>query len=347
MIQKYKFGKPFETEAVVRDIPCAEGMPKYGNINLEKGFRFTYEMQEKDMVYGLGEANRGINKRGFVYISNCTDDPEHTEDKKSLYGAHNFIIVSGEETFGMFVDYPSALTFDIGYTQQNRLDITCEDADLYLYIIEGTSAYDIVKQFRKIIGRSYIPPKFAFGFGQSRWGYKTAEDFREVVRQYRENHIPMDMLYMDIDYMESFKDFTVNKENFPDFKAFVDEMKAQDIHLIPIIDAGVKIEDGYDIYEEGKAKGYFCKQEDGKEFVGAVWPGWTHFPDVLNPEAREWFGSKYEILTSQGIEGFWNDMNEPAIFYSEKGEKELRDMVDAMQRTRAAALTALPRNCST
>lgn len=329
MIQKYKFGKPFETEAVVRDIPCAEGMPKYGNINLEKGFRFTYEMQEKDMVYGLGEANRGINKRGFVYISNCTDDPEHTEDKKSLYGAHNFIIVSGEETFGIFVDYPSALTFDIGYTQQNRLDITCEDADLYLYIIEGTSAYDIVKQFRKIIGRSYIPPKFAFGFGQSRWGYKTAEDFREVVRQYRENHIPMDMLYMDIDYMESFKDFTVNKENFPDFKAFVDEMKAQDIHLIPIIDAGVKIEDGYDIYEEGKAKGYFCKQEDGKEFVGAVWPGWTHFPDVLNPEAREWFGSKYEILTSQGIEGFWNDMNEPAIFYSEKGEKELRDMVDA------------------
>ena len=201
MVQKYKFGKPFETEAVVRDIPCAEGMPKYGNINLEKGFRFTYEMQEKDMVYGLGEANRGINKRGFVYISNCTDDPEHTEDKKSLYGAHNFIIVSGEETFGMFVDYPSALTFDIGYTQQNRLDITCEDADLYLYIIEGTSAYDIVKQFRKIIGRSYIPPKFAFGFGQSRWGYKTAEDFREVVRQYRENHIPMDMLYMDIDYI--------------------------------------------------------------------------------------------------------------------------------------------------
>ena len=81
MVQKYKFGKPFETEAVVRDIPCAEGMPKYGNINLEKGFRFTYEMQEKDMVYGLGEANRGINKRGFVYISNCTDDPEHTEDK--------------------------------------------------------------------------------------------------------------------------------------------------------------------------------------------------------------------------------------------------------------------------
>ena len=78
-----------------------------------------------------------------------------------------------------------------------------------------------MKQFRKIIGVSYIPPKFAFGFGQSRWGYKTADDFRNVVKEYRDNHIPMDMLYMDIDYMDHYMDFTVNEEEFPDFKAFV------------------------------------------------------------------------------------------------------------------------------
>lgn len=96
MIQKYKFGKPFETEAVVRDIPCAEGMPKYGNINLEKGFRFTYEMQEKDMVYGLGEANRGINKRGFVYISNCTDAARaHRRQKVSVRRAQFYYRIRG------------------------------------------------------------------------------------------------------------------------------------------------------------------------------------------------------------------------------------------------------------
>ncbi|MCI6464212.1 MAG: alpha-glucosidase [Faecalicatena sp.] len=336
MIQKYVFGNPFDTEAVVEKISPATGTPQYGTISLENGFHLSYEMDKNDIVYGLGEANRGINKRGFLYISNCSDDPNHTENKNSLYGAHNFIIVSGKETFGLFLDYPGAMKFDIGYTRQDKLEISCEDADLDLYVIEGENAYDIVKQFRKIIGRSYIPPKFAFGFGQSRWGYTTPEDFKNVVKGYRDNHVPIDMVYMDIDYMQDYKDFTVNEKNFPDFKGFVDEMKAENIHLIPIIDAGVKIEDGYDIYEEGKEKGYFCKREDGSDFVAAVWPGWTHFPDVLNPDARAWFGGKYERLISQGIDGFWNDMNEPAIFCTPEGVKNVKDfMKDFLEQDNA------------
>ena len=325
MIQKYVFGHPFETEAVVEKVSPCGGSPAYGEITLNDGFRFTYKMEADDIVYGLGEANRGINKRGYLYISNCTDDPNHTENKYSLYGAHNFVIVFGKETFGLFLDYPGTMEFDIGYTRQDELVIRCENADLDFYVIEGETPYEIVKQFRKLIGTSYIPPKFAFGFGQSRWGYKTAEDFRNVVKGYRENHIPMDMLYMDIDYMDHYKDFTVNPEEFPDFKAFVEEMKEQRIHLIPIIDAGVKIEDGFEIYEEGKEKGYFCKREDGSDFVSEVWPGWTHFPDMLNPEARDWFGGKYETLISQGIDGFWNDMNEPAMFSTPEGVARLKE----------------------
>ena len=140
---------------------------------------------------------------------------------------------------------------------------------------------------------------------------------------------------MDIDYMERFKDFTVNKESFPDFAQFVSDMKDVQIHLVPIIDAGVKVEKGYAVYEEGLEKGYFCKKEDGSEFTAAVWPGWTHFPDVLNPEAREWFGNKYQLLLSQGIDGFWNDMNEPAIFYSEEGLCEAKEDVYKRQVKRS------------
>ena len=327
MIQKYVYGKPFSTEAVVTEVPAGEGTPAYGKIDTEKGFCFTYIMEETDIVYGLGEANRGLNKRGYCYISDCTDDPNHTEDKRSLYGAHNFIVVSGRETFGLFFDYPSAMTFDIGYTRMDTLQVSCADADLNLFVIEGDSPYDIVKQFRKIIGRSYIPPKYAFGFGQSRWGYKTKEDFRKVADGYRENKIPLDMVYMDIDYMQDFKDFTLHEENFPDFAEFVREMKDRNLRLIPIIDAGVKVEDGYDVYEEGVKNRYFCQREDGSNFVAAVWPGNTHFPDVLNAEARAWFGDKYRVLTDQGIEGFWNDMNEPAIFYSPEGIDELKGML--------------------
>ena len=228
-------------------------------------------------------------------------------------------MVAGAKNFGLFVDYPAKLTFDIGYTFTDILEIICPEADLYLYVIEGETPYEIVKQFRKIIGRSYIPPKFAFGFGQSRWGYKTKEDFRRAADGYRENHIPIDMIYMDIDYMQDFKDFTLNEEHFKDFPEFVKEMKTRNIRLIPIIDAGVKIEEGYRVYEEGVRNGYFCKRADGSNFVAAVWPGYTHFPDVLNPEARRWFGGCYRALINQGIEGFWNDMNEPAIFYTPKG----------------------------
>lgn len=327
MIKKYRFGTPFETEAIVKTMETEQGTPEFGEISTEEGFAFTYRMDGEDVVYGLGEANRGLNKRNYCYISNCTDDPNHTEAKMSLYAAHNFIVISGKETFGLFFDYPSKITFDIGYTKEELLQVSCEYADLYLYVITGESAYDIVKQFRMIIGRSYIPPRFAFGFGQSRWGYKTKEDYRSVADGYQDNHIPIDMIYMDIDYMQDFKDFTLNEENFRDFPEFVREMKERGIRLIPIIDAGVKVEEGYPVYEEGVEKGYFCKREDGSDFVAAVWPGDTHFPDVLNPEARRWFGGKYRFLIDQGIEGFWNDMNEPAIFYSREGIEELKETI--------------------
>ena len=331
MIKKYRFGKPFETDAILTQMQEETEAPciAQGSFQTNGQFSFTYLMDDTDVIYGLGEANRGINKRGYVYESNCTDDPNHTEEKVSLYGAHNFIIISGKQQVGMFFDYPGKIRFDIGYTRQDTLTVSCDDADLYLYVITGESAYDVTKQFRKLIGTSYIPPKFAFGFGQSRWGYQTAEDVEKVVKGYRENGIPLDMVYMDIDYMQDYKDFTINPERFPDFPAFVQKMKEQHIRLIPIIDAGVKIEEGYDIYEEGVEKGYFCKRADGSDFVAAVWPGWTHFPDVLNKDTREWFGSKYQVLIDQGIEGFWNDMNEPAIFYSKEGVEDLNEAMKA------------------
>lgn len=325
MIKKYSYGTPFQTDTIITPLETSASTVEFGSILLSEGFQFTYKMADNDIVYGLGEANRGINKRGFIYDNDCFDNPHQTEDQRSFYAAHNFIIIDGTEHFGMYFDYPGKITFDIGYALQDTLTVSCENADLNLYVITGDTSYDIVKQFRKIIGRSYIPPKYAFGFGQSRWGYKSRQDFENVVTNYRENHIPIDMLYMDIDYMDSFKDFTVNEDEFSDFEGMVNDMQKKHIHLIPIIDAGVKIEDGYDIYEEGKENSYFCKREDGTDFEAAVWPGLTHFPDVLNPDSRTWFGSKYERLISKGIDGFWNDMCEPAIFYTPEGVAEYKN----------------------
>lgn len=316
MIRRFVFGKMIETEAVLEK-PVAESGEMPFLLVDEKTMTFSYGLETSDRVYGLGENVRGINKRGWIYESKCSDNPHHQEDTRALYGAHNFLVVDGKEQFGVFFDYPGIITFDVGYTRKNELKITASDWNMDVYVITGQDVKDIVKQFRHLIGRSFVVPLWAFGYGQSRWGYKNEEDVRYVVKKYRELGIPLDSVYLDIDYMERYKDFTLNEEAFPDFAGFNEEMKQQHIHLVPIIDAGVKQEEGYSVYEEGLAKGYFCKKEDGTPFVAAVWPGKALFPDMLNKEARDWFGDQYKFLLDQGVEGFWNDMNEPAIFYTE------------------------------
>lgn len=329
MITKYTYGNPFQTDAVVQKLEVQNGnVPYFTVVKTEEQLQFEYTLENEEKVYGLGENVRGINKRGWIYKSCCADEPNHVEDRTSLYASHNFLVLDGgKEQFGVFFDYPGIITFDVGYTHLNELKITLSEPDADVYVMTGESILDIVKQFRQLIGRSYIPPKWAFGYQQSRWGYMNEDDIREVVKGHREKKIPLESIYMDIDYMERFKNFTVNQERFPDFPEFVKEMKAQHIHLVPIIDAGVKVEEGYDVYEEGIEKGYFCKKENGEYFVAGVWPGKVHFPDVLNKEAREWFGNKYQVLLDQGIEGFWNDMNEPSIFFAQDRMDETFDKI--------------------
>lgn len=329
MITKYTYGNPFQTDAVVQKLEVQNGdVPYFTVAKTEEQLQFEYTLENEEKVYGLGENVRGINKRGWIYKSCCADEPNHLEDRTSLYASHNFLVLDGgKEQFGVFFDYPGIITFDVGYTHLNELKITLSEPDADVYVMTGESILDIVKQFRQLIGRSYIPPKWAFGYQQSRWGYMNEADIREVVKGHREKKIPLESIYMDIDYMERFKDFTVNQERFPDFPEFVKEMKAQHIHLVPIIDAGVKVEESYDVYEEGIEKGYFCKKENGEYFVAGVWPGKVHFPDVLNKEAREWFGNKYQVLLDQGIEGFWNDMNEPSIFFAQDRMDETFDKI--------------------
>lgn len=268
MIRKYVYGTPFPTDAVMGSVEEAgEELPFFER---DESGMFSYRLADNDIVYGLGEQVRGINKRGWQYISWNFDNPNHQEDTHSLYGAHNFIIISGEQTFGAFFDYAGKIEFDIGYTNRSVMRIKPAQNDLAVYIITGENEKDIAGQFRRLIGRSYIPPFWAFGYGQSRWGYRNEQDIRTVAAQYQAADIPLDSIYLDIDYMERYKDFTVDPNRFPDLKQLTSELKAQGIRLVPIIDAGVKIEEGYDVYEEGVRHNYFCKDAGGNDFVGAV-----------------------------------------------------------------------------
>ena len=325
MIQRFSFGHPFPTQSVVLSLPAESGPVPFLTPD---GTGWQLTLSEQAAVYGLGEMPRGINKRGWHYITNNTDESRHSEDKLSFYGAHNFLLVrDGSTCFGLFVDFPGKVYYDIGYTRHDLFSFHTETPDYDLYLLSGGNENAICKEFRALIGRSYIPPKWAFGLAQSRWGYKTEEDVREVARQYKEHDLPLDMICMDIDYMQDYADFTVNKERFPDLAKLSADLKAQGIRLVPIIDAGVRIDPNDPTCTEGLENGYFCKKADETPFVAAVWPGKAYFADFLRPEVREWFGHKYKALTDCGIEGFWNDMNEPSLFYSpERLRAFLNDM---------------------
>ena len=329
MIQRFSFGHPFPTQSVVLSLPAESGPIPFLTPD-GSGWQLT--LSEQAAVYGLGEMPRGINKRGWHYIANNTDESRHSEDKLSFYGAHNFLLVrDGSTCFGLFVDFPGKVYYDIGYSRHNLLSFHTETPDYDLYLLSGGNENAICKEFRTLIGRSYIPPRWAFGLAQSRWGYKTEEDVREVARQYKEHDLPLDMICMDIEYMQDYADFTVNKERFPDLTKLSADLKAQGIRLVPIIDAGVRVDPNDSTCTEGLEKGYFCKKADGTPFVAAVWPGKAYFADFLRPEVREWFGHKYKALTDCGIEGFWNDMNEPSLFYS---PERLRAFLDDMAALR-------------
>lgn len=329
MIRKYIFGEPVETGAVVESIAVSNEHPRFGNIISISPFCWKYSMQHDTRIFGLGESVRGMNKRGYLYESWCSDVPRQDEGTKSMYGSHNFFIVKeseGGKTFGVFFDTGSRVTFDFGYTDYSDICVSCKDTGVVLYVITADEnrgnesvLMNITRQFRKIIGQSYIPPRWGFGYQQSRWGYRTEEDVRNIVNKHKELNLPLEAVCLDIDYMEDYKDFSVDKKKFPNMKSFAEELKSEGVRLIPIIDAGVKLLDGYEVYDEGKSNNYFCKKEDGEtDYVAGVWPGRSCFPDFLRADVRKWFGSKYKNLTDLGIEGFWNDMNEPAMFYSDE-----------------------------
>lgn len=327
MIRKYVYGTPLPTGAIVQEVPVStDALPYFAVEKTEEGLAFSLSLEKKDQIFGLGESLRGINKRGYVYRSWNSDDPVHTEDKQSLYASHNLLLFFGEtKCFGVYFDDPGAVTFDLAYTRTDLVRVISENGNLSVYVMEEETLTAICRAFRQLTGRSYLPPKWALGYIQSRWGYASAEDARRVTAEHRKRGIPLDAICMDIDYMEDYKDFTWDEKLIPDLRGLNKELADNHVRLVPIIDAGIKQQEGFDVYDEGHEKGYFVKRADGTDFVGGVWPGDSCFPDFLREEVRAWFGRQYHRLMETGIEGFWNDMNEPALFYSTEGLQKLKD----------------------
>ena len=318
-IKRFAFGKSIPTNTIVKEykINDLKELNHYFDVQVENdNCILKLDLGKDDKIYGLGENVKGINKRGCRFKSFNEDDPIIIESRESLYASHNFLIVaSSDKVFGIFLDTPQVVTFDLGFSDLDKLVINTH-IGFDLYIIDSNDKYpelDIIHSFREMIGKSYIAPFWAFGVAQSRWGYKTQGDLEEVIKGFRDKDIPLDMLFCDIDCLDNFKDFTFNDT----FKAgFFKECASKGIHIVPIVDAAVKDEKGYFLCDELKENNACCFDKEGKPFIVGVWPGDSVLPDFLSDKGQEIFGKGYKKYLDLGIDGFWNDMNEPALFYS-------------------------------
>ena len=277
----------------------------------------TKKLFSDERFIGLGEKTGNLNRRGNSYTHWNSDVPAYALNQDPLYATIPFYIGlhSNKQAYGIFLDNSYKSTINFGASTNDEFSsLSVSQGELNYYFISAVNVAGIVDNYTKLTGRAKLPPYWSLGYQQSRWSYYPEKDVYQLSNTFREKSIPCDVIYLDINYMDNYKVFTFSPKDFPNPAKMVSNLRDSGFHVVCIIDPGLKVEKGYREYEEGKEKGLFVKYPNGKDYIGEVWPGKSHFPDFTNPKTRKWWGSKFSFYTNIGIDGFWNDMNEPSAW---------------------------------
>lgn len=292
-------------------------------VTFRENFQYRTEIikkvQPKECFYGLGDRTGFMNKRGYEYEMWNTDDPApHVDSTRTLYKTIPFLISLKEESvYGIFVDNTYRTVFNMGKESNDYYFVGFDDGELDYYYLAGKTMSDIVKDYTYLTGCTPLPQMWTLGYQQSRWGYDSEKDIRNIAENMRKHQIPCDAIHLDIDYMQDFKVFTWNKERYQNPEKMIVDLSKEGFKVVAIINPGVKVEKDYSIYEEGINKEYFARKRDGEVYENIAWPGNIVYPDFGREEVRRWWGSHLESLLEKGVRGIWNDMNEPASFQGE------------------------------
>jgi alpha-glucosidase len=270
---------------------------------------------EGERYFGCGERTAGLEKTGTRQVFWNVDPPQgHTASFNNLYTSIPFVLCLHEgRAHGVFYDHPGRLELDLAKADPSRVVVQAAD-DLAVHVILGPTPAEVLERYTALTGRTPMPPLWALGNQQSRWSYMNADEVRSVAAGFRSRGIPCDVLYLDIDHMDGYRVFTWDRERFPDPAGLIAGLRADGFRVVTITDPGVKVDESYPLYVEGRDRGFFCLTRDGDEFQNVVWPGRCAFPDFTDPAVREWWGSWHRGLVDAGVAGVWCDMNEPALF---------------------------------
>ena len=295
--------------------------------------------------YGLGEKAARLDKRRDRFVNWNSDTPGYVEGRDPIYQTIPFYIgLQRGVAYGIFFDNSYRSYFDFGRSSQQRAWFGAEGGEMNYYFFYGPSLPKILGRYAELTGHMPLPPFWALGNQQSRWSYYPDTLVEEVVRQYRERDLPLDVVHLDIDYMQAYRVFTFDTSRFVNPKVLSEKLGQQGVKLVTIVDPGVKHqprakdapqstssskpeldsqERRYYVFDEGVAKNYFQKRKNGELFVPRVWPGDSVFVDYTLPDARRWWGDLHRAYLDNGIAGIWTDMNEPADFIDQTGKNQM------------------------
>ena len=288
--------------------------------------RLIRPLASQERIYGLGERTGTMNKRGHAFPIWNVDPPHpHNTETMTMYTSIPFYLslhLDDASAYGILIDHTGRIDMDLGLTHDTEVAVTVQGNSFIAYFFAGPTPGDVLRQYTELTGHMPLPPRWALGYHQSRWGYTSEEQVRQIANRLRERSHPCDAIWLDIDYMHEYRNFTWNAEKFPEPARMINDLHKQGIHLITIIDPGTRVDENYFVYQQGIGHDYFCRYMSGEIFTGSVWPGECVFPDFSRASVRKWWGNNYQGLLEQGVDGIWNDMNEPSLTNFQSGKHE-------------------------
>ncbi len=272
-------------------------------------------MPPDEWYYGLGEKSNALEKRGSALSMWNSDIPAYSADTDPLYqDIPFFYAIRNGIASGLFFDNTWFASFNMGKEYPRVYSFGAAGGELNYYILAGPTPREVLRHFTTLIGTMPLPPRWALGYQQCRWSYYPEQRVREIASTFRKKQIPCDVIYLDIHYMNGYRCFTWDSTRFPHPGTMINDLARDGFKTVVIIDPGIKIDSAYSVYQSGLEGNHYVKFPDGRLFTGDVWPGRCVFPDFTDRSTRAWWGSLYKGYMSDGIRGFWNDMNEPSVF---------------------------------
>lgn len=317
------------------NITSSDAVPMHWEENVKFGGYYVFctkTCAPQESFFGLGDKPTEFNLRGKRLKNWNTDAYSFAWNQDPLYRSIPFYISVNEGiAHGIFFDNTFKAHFDFGAEDSTKTSFWADGGELQYYYIHGPHMMDVVKSYHYLTGTHPMPPLWALGYHQCRWSYYPESKVKKIANGFRENKIPCDGIYLDIDYMDGYRCFTWNRKYFPDPKKMIKELTADGFKTVVIIDPGIRVDDNYAVFKEGKEKRYFCRRSDDYFMEGHVWPGRCQFPDFTNPEVRTWWAGLFDELVQLGVAGVWNDMNEPAVFGAGTFPDDVRHQYDGQR----------------